>query len=278
MNNYVKIKAKQLLYQNTLKLFFISLLSFVFRLGAFALIILAPPVFTNTGLFKTLCNYAGMTAGITISVILYLFLTLMLLCFASGIGMGEKWIYLQRLYGVKPKFRFIFKYLSPRKSMRAFNLYAKTLSLKLGWLLYFMIPPALCFGCAVYLISRGADAITIFITALAGSILLSASIVLLGSAFSRYSQGAFYMCTHKNATARESLNFSITATDGHLNDRTLLHFSLIGWVLCSVLVLPVFYAVPYIKLCNVAFIEECRSIPLSKAEYAVNILEIHPNI
>ncbi len=278
MNNHVKIKAKQLLYKNTLRLFFISLLSFIFRLGAFALIILAPPVFINTGLFKILCNYTGMTTGVVTSIVLYILLTFLLLCFVSGVGMGEKWIYLQRLSGVKPKLRFLFKYLPPKKSIRAFNLYAKTLSLKIMWLLYFMIPPALCFGCALYLISRGADTTTIFITALAGSVLLSASLVLLGSVFSRYSQGAYYMCTHKSATAKESLNFSITSTDGHLNNRTVLHFSLMGWVLSCVFVLPIVYAVPFIKLCNVAFIEECRSIPLSKSEYAVNILEIHPNI
>lgn len=278
MNNHVKIKAKQFLYKNTLRLFFISLLSLIFRLGAVALIILAPSVFINTGLFNILCDYIGVTAGVVISGVLYILLAFGLLCFASGVGMGEKWIYLQRLSGVKPRLRFLFKYLSPKKSIRAFNLYAKTFLLKILWLLYFMIPPALCFGCALYLISRGADTITIFITSLAGSVLLSASLVLLGSVFSRYSQSAFYMCTHKAATARDALNFSITATDGHLNDRTVLHFSLIGWVLSCVFVLPIVYAVPFVKLCNVAFIEECRSIPLSKSEYAVNILEIHPNI
>ena len=86
------------------------------------------------------------------------------------------------------------------------------------------------------------------------------------------------MSTHKNASARESLNFSIAATDGHLNDSTVLYFSLIGWILSCVFIVPVFYTVPYIKLCNVAFMEECRHIPVSKTDYAVNILEIHPNI
>ncbi len=278
MNNHIKINAKQLLYKNTLRLFFISLLSLIFRLGAFALIILAPPIFINKGLFKILCNYTGVTTGIVISGVLYILLTFGLLCFASGVAMGEKWIYLQRLSGIKPRLRFLFKFLAPRKSIRALNLYTKTLSIKAMWLFYFLIPPGLCFGCAFYLISREADNTTIFIPALAGAVLLSASFVLLGSVFSRYSQGSFYMCTHKNATAGESLNYSITATDGHLNDRTVLHFSLIGWVLSCVFIVPIVYAVPFIKLCNVAFIEEGRSIPLSKSEYAVNILEIHPNI
>ncbi len=278
MNNYVKIKAKELLYRNTLRLFLVSLLSFVFRWCALALTIFTPPIFINTGLFKTLCDYTGSTPGIIISVLLFMLLTLGLLCFASGIRIGEQWIYLQRFNGVKPKLRYLFKFLSPKKTIRALNLYTKIFSLKLMWLIYFVTPPVLCFGCTFYLISHGADNITILLPALAGAVLLSALLVLIQSIFARYSQGAFYMCTHKGATARESLNFSITATDGHLNDRTVLHFSLMGWLLSCVLILPIIYAVPYIKLCNVTFAEECRSIPSSTSKYAVNILEIHPNI
>lgn len=278
MNNYAKIRAKQLLYKNTLRLFFISLLSSLFRLISFAFIILLPSVFVNTRLFEALCSYTGTATGAVISVILYISVTFGLLCLASGIRMGEQWIYLQRLDGVKPKLRFFLKFLSPRKSIRALNLYTKMLLLKIVWLLYFMIPPALCFGCTTFLIAHGADNAIIFIPAIAGSILLSASLVLSGSTSSRYSLGAFYMCTHTGTTAKESLRFSITTTDGHLNDRTVLHFSLIGWVLSCVFVLPLIYVVPYIKLCNTVFAEECRNTPKSLSEYAVNILKIHPNI
>lgn len=155
MNNHVKIKAKQFLYKNTLRLFFISLLSLIFRFGAVALIILAPSVFINTGLFNILCDYIGVTAGVVISGVLYILLAFGLLCFASGVGMGEKWIYLQRLSGVKPRLRFLFKYLSPKKSIRAFNLYAKTFLLKILWLLYFMMPPCLVLRvCSLSYITR----------------------------------------------------------------------------------------------------------------------------
>lgn len=278
MNNHIKIKAKQLLYKNTLPLFLISLLSLVLRCSTVAVIALAPATFIGTGLFKALCSYTGATAGVVISAIIYFFLSVALLCLAVGVSLGERWIYLQRLNNVTPKIRFLFKFLSPKITIRALCLYTKVFFLKVMWLLYFMMPPLLCMSCAFYLLSRGADTTTVFIPALAGAVLLSAALVLSGSVFARYSQAALYMCSHKNASAKASLKFSIDTTDSHLNDRTVLHFSLTGWLLSCVFLIPVIYTVPYIKLCNIIFAEECRKLPSTTTEYAVNILRLHPNI
>ncbi len=277
MNNYVKLWAKELLYKNTIKLFTASFLSFIVRWGAFILILLTPIIFINSGAFEYICNYTGTTLGVVISIVSYIVLTFGLLCFASGVGLGEQWIYAQRLRGTKVKSRFLFKFLSPKKSVRALNLYIKTLFLKSMWLVYFIIPPTICYGCAHFLTTQNADKITVFIPTLAGAILSSTFFVLIKSVFARYSQAQYYMCT-RNATAKESLAFSLEATDGHLNDRTVLHFTLIGWVLSCIFIVPIIYAVPYIKLCNAAFTDECCTYTQNTTKYAVNILGLQPNI
>ncbi len=277
MNNYVKLWAKELLYKNTIKLFTASLLSFIMRWGTLALIVLFPVIFINSGAFDYICNYIGTSLGVAISTICYITLTFGLLCFASGVGLGEQWIYLQRLRGTKVKFRFLFKFLLPKKSVRALNLYIKSLLIKSMWLVYFIIPPAICYGCAHFLTTQNADRITVFIPTLAGAILSSTFFVLIKSVFARYSQAQYYMCT-RNTTAKDAINLSIESTDGYLNDRTVLHFTLIGWVLSCIFIIPVIYAVPYIKLCNAVFTDECCTCTQTTTKYAVNILGLQPNI
>ena len=278
MNNYAKIRAKELLYQNTARLFLISLVSFLLRWCALALIGLAPYFYFRAPLYSQLCELTGTLWGNVISITLTVLLDIGLLCLVCGIKTGEHWVYLQRLNSLKPRLRFLFRFLSPKKSFKALALYSGIFFLKTTWVMYFMIPPVMCLGCAIYLIMRGADVVTVFVPAAAGAVLLSAVVVLIQSTFSRYSQSAFYMVSRRGASVKEAIDYSINATDGRLNERTVYLFSLTGWALSCVLIVPIAYVVPYLKLCSVTFAEECRKAPLCQSEYAVNILEIHPSI
>ena len=274
MNNSAKIRAKELLYQNTLRLFIISLASFLLRWCALGLIFSAPYFYLKAPFYSQLCDLTGTLTGSIISVALFSLLTFGLLCLICSIKAGEHWIYVQRLNNLKPRLRFIFKFLSPRTSIKLFALYTKMLLLKVTWLIYFMIPPVMCLGCAFYLISRGADVLTATIPAAAGAVLLSAVVVLIQGVFSRYSQCTFYMVSRRGAAPRDAFAYSLSATDGRLNERTVFLFSLTGWVLSCILIIPIVYTVPYLKLCSVTLAEEYRRMPLCQTEYAVNILEI----
>lgn len=280
MNTFTKIKAKELLYRNTLRLFAVSLISVILRWSMWVTAILLPPVIINSPVFDFLKNELGISGAYTVTGVCCFLWTFFTLCFSGGVHMGEQWVYLQRLHGVKARLRFLFKFLSPKKSIRAVTLYCRIILLKLWWTVYFIMPAIICFLCSYYLSSStSSNMVIILIPAVGGAVLSAVALVLIKATFARYCIAPFFMSTHPDTSATDALQYSIKTTDPYLYDYVLLRFSLAGWVAGSILPPLPIYTVPYLKMCNVVFMAESMYPKVqSQSTYAISFLSTAQHI
>ncbi len=280
MNTFVKIKAKELLYHNTLRLFTISIISLILRCCIWASSLLLPYVTVNSPVFSFLEKEWNTIGAYTITVICCLLWAFFTLCFTSAVRLGEQWIYLQRVNGVKARLRFLFKFLSPKKSIRAVILYCRLVILKLWWTIYFSAPALVCFLCSYYLSNNtNINTVVVLIPAIGGAVLSAVGLVMLKATFARYCVAPVFLSTHPDTSAADALHYSTQAADPYMYDYILLRFSLTGWLAGSILPPLLIYSVPYLKMCNTVFVaEEIYSKPETQLTYAVNFLSTAKHI
>ncbi len=277
MNFHIRLKSKYLLSKNTFRLFLISLLSFLLRWGSILSSFLYLYSFLNSGFLKALLqNYNNIVVySSTFSVFgVILFFSVV---FSSAVRLSEQFIYFTRAQGSNGNFRLFFKYLHPVKAFRAFRLYMAVNFYKLLWFVYFLLPVILCIGCTVYLYNISYVSQAVYITLSIGiSLLLSLSLVMWRASVARYSAADYYICLNPSLKVSKAIKKSIRFTDGFLTDRILLEYSFFGWILSCVLVIPLFYVVPYVKLCKCVYITEMltKKAHSHQSQFAVNHLKM----
>ena len=257
MNTNIRLQAKYLLTKNNFRLFSISLASFFMRWGRLILTIAGIFVFLKSPLFENLTSQYGVKEVSSVCILIYAWLFFLTALVSSGIKMGEQFIYFTRAQGSRGSLRLLFKFTSPKKAFRALRFYVTVNFLKGLWLIYFLIPCALCITCDAYIYSYYQVASGVhLVIALSLSLLLSISLAMWRASVARYSAAVYYFCLNPAMRVRDAIKKSIRFTDGFLTEGVLLEYSLLGWILSCVYVLPLFYVVPYIKLCKCVFVTE----------------------
>ena len=278
MSGNIKIKSKTIIKGDTLRLFFISLFSFVARRGSFAIWLYCVVNLIKSGILNSyLDNYND---ALVYSVVIFdiAFVTSILFLFICALKLGEQFLYFIKASGGKGRTGLLFSFFTFEKSLRAFSLYLRLTLLKSAWLLYFLLPCIVCYGLAFYLYSRGNLLPIVFYIMLAGaSLLLSFCIFMWRVAFFRYNAAPYYVCLNREISPEDAIKKSINYTDGFLRESVLLESSFFGWFLSCGFVLPVVYVLPFFRISKALFVVESLSMkayPERKTNYAINYLKL----
>lgn len=277
MNSKIRLESKYLLSKNTLRLFLISLLSMSLRWGNLALNLTGLYFLLNSDFLKNLLfdyNNALVYTGVVILYSIIFFSTAMT---ASAIKLGEQFVYFTRAQRAKGQIRLLFKFLHPKKSLKALKLYFTVNFMKIFWLIYFLSPVGVCAGCTAYLYNISYLSPDVYFVLASGTaLLLSISTVVWRVAVLRYSAAPYYVCLKPELQVKEAIKKSIRFTDGLLTEGVLLEYSFSGWILSCILIIPLFYVVPYIKLTKSVFVTKSvfshSKTPQNK--YSVNLLNL----
>lgn len=255
MSGFIKVKAKELLLNNTLKLFFVSFTSFILKIISVVSVILATHFSLVSNFLQTLVrDYNSLLVYFIYSLIVVI-TYLILFLFISGLRLGENAIYNMQSKGSNAKFKYLFIFLRPSQSFRALYLYFRLYNLKLLWFLFFHLPPFFCIGLALFLYFNANVYTLVFYTLIFGAvILLSISRFFYNCTISRYSYASYYLCTDLKITVSEAILKSTKNCDGFIKDNTLLKSSLSPWLLSCIFIVPLFYVIPFIKLTKAKFI------------------------
>lgn len=278
MNSDIKIKSKAIMKGDTLRMFSISLFSFVLRRGSFAIWLYCIINLFESGIFNSYLD--SYNDALVYSVVAFdiAFVTAILFLFISALKIGEQFLYFIKASGGKGRTGLLFSFFTFEKSFRAFSLYSRLTFLKFSWLLYFLLPCVVCYGLTLYLYTAGNILPVVFYIMLAcSSILLSFCIFMWRVAFFRYYAAPYYVCLNKDISTKDAIKKSINFTDGFLRDSVLLEGSFFAWLLSCGFVIPIIYVLPYFKLSKALFVVESLSMkayPEIKTNYAINYLKL----
>ena len=278
MNSDIKIKSKTIIKHDTLRLFFVSLFSFIARRGTFALWLYCIGRLFKSGILQVYLD--AYNDAIVYAVVIFdiAFVTTIIFLFISALKSGEQFLYFIKASGGKGRTGLLFSFFTFEKSYRAFSLYLRLTLLKFSWLLYFLSPCAVCYGLTFYLYSQGNLLPLVFYIMLAGSsVLLSFCIFMWRIAFFRYYAAPYYFCLNREISPKAAIKKSISFTDGFLRDSVLLESSFSAWFLSCVLILPLIYVIPYFKISKAFFVVESLSMnayPERRTKYAINYLKL----
>lgn len=273
-----KIKSKSIIKGDTLRLFFVSLFSFIVRRGVFALLIYCIVSLFKSGVLNFyLENYND---AFVYSVVVFdvVFVSLTILLFISSLKLGEQFLFFIKASGGKGRVGLLFHFFTFKRSFRAFLLYSRLTALKIGWLLYFLFPCVVCYGTTYFLYSKGnLLPVVFYILIIGSSVLLSFCIFMWRIAFSRYNAAPYYVCLNADITPEKAIKKSISFTDGALRESIFLESSFLGWFLSCLTVIPFFYVLPYFKISKALFVIDSLSLkayPKTENKYAINYLKL----
>ncbi len=279
MNSIIRINSKAQLSGKTGKLFFISLLSFILRLGSFALWCGSLVSYVNSSFYENFLKSYKEIFVFSISSTIFIFVLVLLTVFINGINIGEKYIYYCVAEGVEPKLKKLFAFLKLNTSFKAWFLNLRIFLLKTGWLLFLFVPVAIgIFGYMIIYNSEIFSHIITIILSVCISLIFGFFAVMVLHCFGRYDYSVYLFCLNPKLKTKEIIKKSIRVTDSTLSEGVILKYSLFGWFLSIFLLGPSFYAVPYIKLTKASFISHiARERESLFSHHAVNILKIIPN-
>ncbi len=261
MSGFIKIKSKAMLLDNTLKLFFVTLVSFILKASAILCIFLSAHFILVSDIFQSfLVEYNSLFVYFIYSlfVIIAWFLLFM---FISGLKTGEKAIYFMQSKGSNAKFKYLFIFLRPSQSFRSFCLYTKIFLLKLFWGLFIYLPPCFCLSLTIFLYFSTAIYTSVFFTLIFGVAFLTSISRFYHNCISiRYSFAPYYICTDLNISVKDAINKSINNSDGFIKDGVYLKSSMIPWIISCIFILPVIYVIPFTKLTKAKYITFCDGL------------------
>lgn len=272
----VKLKSKAIIKGDTLRLFFISLFSFIVRRGSFALLVYCIASLFKSGILNSYLENYNDTFVYSVVIFDVAFVSLTILLFISSLKLGEQFLYFIKASGGNGRLGLLFHFFTFKRSFRALSLYARLTALKIGWLLYFLLPCAVCYGITFYLYSNGKLLPVVFYVLIIGSsVLLSFCIFMWRIAFSRYNAAPYYVCLNPDTTPEKAIKKSVAFTDGFLRESVLLESSFFGWFLSCIAIIPFVYVLPYFKISKALFVVDSLSLkayPEVQNKYAINYL------
>ncbi|MBR2877114.1 MAG: hypothetical protein IKC01_08245 [Clostridia bacterium] len=255
MIGFIKVKTKEKLLNNTLKLFMVSLTSFLIK----SALIISMLFLTHFSLVSDILQSLLLIYNRLIVYFIYSLIIVSLwfftLLFISGIKMGEKAIYFMQSKGSNAKFKYLFIFLRPSQSFRALQLFLKITILKVFWALFAFAPPAFCLSITLSLYFKEEAYAAVIYTLIIGTVFLtSISCFFYNCCKARYLFAEYYLCTDFEISVKEALRKSIDTSQGFIREGVLLRASLFPWILICLLLIPVFYVIPYTKLTNAKFV------------------------
>lgn len=255
MSGFIKVKAKELLLNNTAKLFFVSFTAFILKaIFSCAVILFAHFLLVSNFLQSLVRTYNSLLVYFAYSLIIVI-LFLCLFLFISGLKSGENAIYFLQSKGSNAKFKYLFIFLRPSQSFRSLYMYFRLFLLKVGWFIFLHLPPTFCLGLTFFLYFNANIYKAVFYTLLFGTVfLLSISRFFYNCITSRYSYAPYYLCTDLNISVSDAILKSTENSDGFIKDNAFLKSSFLPWIISCIFIIPVFYVIPFMKLSKARFV------------------------
>ena len=255
MSGFIKIRAKELLLGNTIRLFFVSFTAFLLKvISSISLILLSNAALISPFLQNLVIKYNSFLIYFIYSLIVVT-LYLLLFLFISGLKMGEKAIYYMQSKNSNAKLKYLFIFLRPSQSFRAFYLNLKLFILKVLWFLYFFSAPVFCLSFTIFLyINTSTYTVVLYTLIIGTATLTSISLFYYNCLKARYSYAFYYLCTDLKLSVNEAIEKSINHSDNFIKDGVILKSSFLPWIFSCLLVFPVFYVIPFFKLSGAKFI------------------------
>ncbi len=278
MNSKIRIESKYLLSGNNLRLFLISFFSIVLRWFAFIGIpVLIYLNFFTDKFFETESEYLT----IFLKLLFCSVSTLVSLLFICGVKNCENAVYFVASKGKKPKPKQAIKQFTPKALFKTLFLYLKIISLKIFWAFYYSFPIGICFAMLLYMYNKSTLSFSVFVVlCFTCSFIFSLCLFMYKATVFRYSTAPYYILFNHKIKINSAINKSLSDTDNFIQNALLLKTSLWGWIASCIAVLPIFYVLPYYKLCNTLFLYNCISnkneVPL-KNSYAISYLKLEKN-
>ena len=126
--------------------------------------------------------------------------------------------------------------------------------LSVAWGAFYLLPCAVTTATLYYAIHLGDYTFNVMLTLfVASAILFIIGISFLYVTLKRYSMCNFAIFTETNTDAIKIIEKSIALTEGNMVKYALYCVSFIGWLSSCVLIIPVFYVLPYVKMAKYSF-------------------------
>ncbi len=245
MNSYVKLIAKKKLLKNTFKCFLVSFLPYVTIvlltvLNYYLYNFLKTVNFDFNSVILSYENYLKATL-LTFSIVLS-FLFFQFLLFAS-----QKFFFCKQLDNYDKRITF-------KQYLTCIVVSVLKFYLSLAWSVVFYFP-TLAVGVAFYYSISAMEfnfnlTVTLFVAVV--------TLFVIGSMFLYVTLKRYSMCNYVIFTGQESesikvIEKSIVLMENHLIDYSLYCFSFAGWILSCILIVPIIYVLPYIKIAKCGY-------------------------
>lgn len=245
-NSEIKKYSKEFIKAKRTQAFSIILFGLFFCLLTTALIFTA--VFFTEILISGLENTVAKTA-IKIFICLFLiFFSVIILCVYSSVSIGEKAWYNGLTSEKKNYKKRLYFWFKPKCSLRAFGFKIILLAIKLFCSVAFLLPCALTIWSVYYLTQTGGLEMYLFLSLVAGAVLLGISgLIFRFIVIQRYFLADYIFSTNPKITALTAIRQSKNLLDGHIYEIVRFKLSFIPWFISCLLIFPSFYFIPYYK-------------------------------
>lgn len=272
--SYIKLKAKNRLVKNTLTCFAVSILPYT----AFALLSLLNyymcMFLKNTNLYS-LSSYAGalkptiFTLSLIISFVLW----------RTARLVTDRFFYLKN-HNPEVSFRKSLKGVSFRQFITVSMATVIKFFLGIAWSVLYLLPCAVMGGIFAYSIEYEEFNRNLFISLFASTVILFfIGVSFLYVTMKRYTMTDAVIFACKEKDSLKAIEKSIKIMEGNTLKYSLYCLSFFGWVLSCVLVLPIFYVLPYKAMAKYSFYSFCsKSAYFKQAEQKPIIFYINKKV
>lgn len=126
--------------------------------------------------------------------------------------------------------------------------------LSVAWSAFYLLPCITTVATLYYSINSGGYTFSVMLTLFVAAVILFAiGISYIYVTLKRYSMCNFVVFTETRIDAIRVIEKSISYTENNTVRLALYNLSFVGWILSCVLVIPIFYVLPYIKMARYSF-------------------------
>ncbi len=281
MNSQCRIECKYFLQGNTLKLFIAAFFSIILRWSAFSgsVFVIYKILFKDT--VNDILNTQDDFFVLIIKFLSCFSVGFLLFLFESEVKTKERYIFFKKAKGEKLSAYSILKPQKLKNIIKFAFLYLKINLLKLFWLVFYAFPCVLCICILIYVKTVSQISSPVFLVLCFGcSIIISLCLFMYTTTVFRYYCAPYFLILNSRTKTSTALEKSLCATDKYLQEAMLFKTSFSGWWISCFAFLPVFYVLPYYKLCKAMFIYNCmkkEKKTVKESNYAINYLRLEKN-
>ena len=254
-NSYFKLVAKKRMMNNYFKCFVISFFPFATMVLLLVLNYFLVKLLNSINFNVFLLRYA-------VYIRVFVFVANMVLSFfiLNSIKFVTDCYFFMKALNKKITFLQTIKCISFRQCLTCFVVSAVRFFLSISWIMVYVSPCLAVSGLLLYTYKDNSPNVnlTLFVSSV---LLLTIGVFFLYITLKRYSMCSSVILINEEKNPLKVIVKSIEIMDEHSVSYALYCLSFLGWFLLCLLIIPMIYVVPYVKISKACF---CNSLGLSK--------------